>query len=32
MKFIHLADLHLGKSVLEAPMLEDQRLDRKSVV
>ena len=26
MKFIHLADLHLGKSVLEAPMLEDQRL------
>lgn len=25
MTFIHLADLHLGKTVLEAPMLEDQQ-------
>lgn len=25
MRFLHIADLHLGKSVLEAPMLEDQR-------
>lgn len=24
MKFIHLADLHLGKSLLEAPLLEEQ--------
>ena len=25
MRLLHLADLHLGKCVLEAPMLEDQR-------
>lgn len=25
MRFLHLADLHLGRCVLEAPMLEDQR-------
>ena len=25
MRFLHIADLHLGKSVLETPMLEDQR-------
>ena len=25
MRLLHLADLHLGKSLLEAPLLEDQR-------
>jgi exonuclease SbcD len=32
MRFLHIADLHIGKSVLEMPMLEDQRYILKAVV
>ena len=32
MKLLHLADLHLGKSVLEAPMLEEQKSLLQNVV
>ncbi|HBT64062.1 MAG TPA: exonuclease sbcCD subunit D [Ruminococcaceae bacterium] len=32
MKFLHLADLHLGKVVLETPMLENQRTVLKAAV
>lgn len=32
MRLVHLADLHLGKCVLEAPLLEDQRYILKQIV
>ena len=32
MRLLHLADLHLGKCVLEAPMLEDQRYILKEIL
>ena len=32
MRFLHIADLHLGKSVLETPMLEDQRFILSKIV
>ena len=32
MRFLHLSDLHLGKTVLEAPMIEDQRAALEAAV
>ena len=32
MKLLHLADLHLGKTVLEAPMLEEQEAFLKKIL